>query len=368
MPIFYLFLAIMILVSLIAYYNFLTAPRLKKRPLNLDKDKLPFISILIPARNEENNISKCLASVLHQNYPNCEVIVCDDNSEDKTADIIKKYLRRSDKLKMISGKPLPENWTGKNWACQQLGEKAKGDLFLFLDADVMLRPDALTSAVALMKKKKVEMLSCFPKQKLGGFGEWLVVPLIDWLTLSFIPFDLVYRLRTTHFSVAIGQFILINKETYLEMGRHKAVRKVIVEDMEMAKKVKEMGKKILPCKSTGLIECRMYSNFKESINGLARSVFIGANIRPVLYVLYLIGLFALFVVPFILAFFNIIYLLVYVPILLQRGLTSILSRQNVIFNLLLFPLHGIFFIIVAFYSLHITLAKKIVWKGRRIKF
>jgi len=358
----------MIFVSLIAYYNFLTAPRLKKRSLEMDKDKLPFISILIPARNEENNISKCLASVLHQNYPNYEVIVCDDNSEDKTADIIKKYMRRSDKLKIISGKPLPDDWTGKNWACQQLGEEAKGDLFLFLDADVTLRPETLTSALALMQKKDVKMLSCFPRQKLGGLGEWLVVPLIDWLTLSFIPFDLVYRLKTTHFSVAIGQFILIKKKIYHEMGTHKTIRKIIVEDMEMAKKVKELGHKILPCKSTGLVECRMYKGLKESVNGMARSTYNGASIRPVMYVLYLIGLFALFVVPLILAFFDIVYIFIYVPLVLQRCLSSILSRQNVIVNLILFPLHIVFFIFVAFYSLHITLAKKIVWKGRKIKF
>ncbi|MBU1111521.1 MAG: glycosyltransferase family 2 protein [archaeon] len=368
MSIFYLFLAIMIFVSLIAYYNFLTAPRLKKRTLNVNKEELPFISILIPARNEEDGISKCLASIIHQNYPNYEVIVCDDNSDDKTADIIKKYMRRSDKLKMISGKPLPDDWTGKNWACQQLGLEAKGDQFLFLDADVTLRPETLTSALALMQKKDVQMLSCFPRQKLGGLGEWLVVPLIDWLTLSFIPFDLVYRLKTTHFSVAIGQFILIKKETYLEMGRHKAIRKIVVEDMEMAKKVKELGHKILPCKSTGLVECRMYSGLRESVNGMARSTYNGASIRPVIYVLYLLGLFTLFVVPFILAFFNIIYIFVYVPLIFQRALSSVLSRQNVIVNLILFPAHIIFFIIVAFYSLHITLGKKIVWKGRRIKF
>src|SRR3989344_1881505 len=179
---------IITLVSSIGIYNYFTTTRLNKA---VPKEQ-PFVSVLIPARNEEQNIAACLDSVFKQNYSNFEVVVCDDQSIDKTGEIIKSFQKLHNNLHCISGQPLHEGWTGKNWACQQLAKKAKGELFLYLDADVTLQPEALASAVSLKERKKVSMLSCFPQQIMKSWGEWMLVPLVDLLLLFFVFFDFVY--------------------------------------------------------------------------------------------------------------------------------------------------------------------------------
>ncbi|MBI2151166.1 glycosyltransferase [Candidatus Woesearchaeota archaeon] len=350
------------LVSSIGIYNFFTATRLKKA---VPREQ-PFVSILIPARNEELNIAVCLDSVFKQNYPNFEVIVCDDQSTDKTSEIIESFQSYHKNIQLISGKPLPEGWTGKNWACQQLTQKAKGELFLLLDADVTLEPEALASAVALKERKKVSMLSCFPQQIIKSWGEWMLVPLVDWLLLSFVILDLVYRTKSTRFSVAIGQFILISREAYLKMGGHEALRIAVTEDVEMSCRLKFQGERILVARSTGLVHCRMYTNFNDAKKGLARFVFLGSKMKPASYIISLVGLLALFVLPFVLFFIHPYYLLLLIPLLLQRILTSLISGQNILFNLLLLPVHYFFTFYVSINSLYVVLGNKMEWKGRKI--
>jgi len=350
------------LTSLVGIYNFFTATRLRIGKPN----HTPLVSILIPARNEEKNIENCLQSIFKQDYPNYEVIVCDDNSEDNTFSIVESYTSKYPNLSLIKGKKLPLGWTGKTWACHQLSRQAKGELFLFLDADVTLKSEALSSAVALMEKKKVSLLSCFPGQKMRSFGEWLIIPLIDWLLLSFVPLDLVYRTSGTKFSMAIGQFILIKKRIYTQAGGHEAVKDAVTEDVEMARKVKEMGDRIIVARSVGLVNCRMYGNFSESKKGLARSLYKGTHLKPLPFILSLLGLFLLFFLPIAMFFVNSGYLYLLIPLLLQRTLTSILARQNFIYNLLLLPVHYFFTFYVSINSLYLTLGNKIEWKGRQI--
>ncbi|MBS3124148.1 glycosyltransferase [Candidatus Woesearchaeota archaeon] len=353
---------IITLVSSIGIYNYFTTTRLNKA---VPKEQ-PFVSVLIPARNEEQNIAACLDSVFKQNYSNFEVVVCDDQSIDKTGEIIKSFQKLHNNLHCISGQPLPEGWTGKNWACQQLAKKAKGELFLYLDADVTLQPEALASAVALKERKKVSMLSCFPQQIMKSWGEWMLVPLVDWLLLSFVFLDLVYRTKSTRFSVAIGQFILISKEAYLKMGGHEALKTAVTEDVEMARRLKFQGERILVARSTGLVHCRMYTNFKDARKGLARFIFLGSKMRPSLFIISLVGLLALFILPFIMFFIHPYYLLLLIPLLLQRVLTSLISGQNILFNLLLLPVHYFFTFYISINSLYVVLGNKIEWKGRKI--
>ncbi|MBI2665510.1 glycosyltransferase [Candidatus Woesearchaeota archaeon] len=348
--------------SLVGIYNFFTASRLKK---DFPKQQ-PSVSILIPARNEEKNIASCLTSVLSQNYSDYEVIVCDDHSQDRTAEIIKSFQNSYPKLTLISGKPLPEGWTGKTWACQQLGLQAKGELLLFIDADVTLEPDALYSAIALKEKKKVSMLSCFPQQVMKTIGEWMLVPLIDWLLLSFVLLDLVYRTAGTRFCVAIGQFILIEQEVYQRIGRHEAVKTAVTEDVELSRILKSSGEKILVARSLSLVHCRMYRNFMEARDGMARFFYLGSKMKPISYVASLLGILALFSIPLYLFFVNRYYLLLFTPMIIQRILTSILAGQNALINLLLMPIHYFFTFYISSYSLYVALTNKIEWKGRRI--
>lgn len=353
------FIAVLIgLSNVIGFYNFFTATRLKKSQPRY----CPHVSVLIPARNEERNIRKCLDSVLAQDYPDFEVIVGDDQSEDNMASIVSSY----DSVILLKGKELPAGWVGKSWACHQLAKTATGELLLFLDADVTLEPQALSSAVAMMQEKKVKMLSCFPCQKTKHFGETLVVPIIDWLLLSFIPLDLVYRTSGAAISIAIGQFIIFDRVAYEQIGGHQKVAGKVTEDTELARLMKKSERRIIAVRSKGLVKCQMYHGFKESIQGLSRSFYYGAHMNPILYIASLIGLVALFVIPVLLFITDVNYLYLLIPLLMQRILTSILACQSVFVNLVLLPVHGVLAVVIAINSIYLSLGNKIVWKGRKI--
>ncbi|NCU32632.1 MAG: glycosyltransferase, partial [Candidatus Moranbacteria bacterium] len=120
----------------------------------------PFLSVLIPARNEEKNIRNAVDSVLKNNYPHLELIVLDDHSTDRTGEILASY--SDSRLSVIKGKPLPKGWIGKNWACHQLSQKAKGDIIVFSDADTLHSSNGLTLLVEKMKLTNADLLSGIP--------------------------------------------------------------------------------------------------------------------------------------------------------------------------------------------------------------
>ncbi len=146
----------------IVIYNYFSAPEIINSPPSKMYEQR--LSILIPARNEENNIGKCLDSILKQSFSNYEVIVLDDESTDSTSAIVEQYAVKDDRIKLIKGKPLPKGWLGKNWACHQLAKNAKGNLLFFVDADIRLAENAVASAINNYKKNNVKMLSVFPTQ------------------------------------------------------------------------------------------------------------------------------------------------------------------------------------------------------------
>jgi chlorobactene glucosyltransferase len=134
-----------------------------KLPKNII-DSPPLVSVLIPARDEEKNIYRCLRSLAKQDYPNIEILVLDDNSKDKTANIVEEFASKDRKVKLIRGKPLKTGWLGKSYACHQLSENANGDYFLFVDADTLHFPDSISSALASLTCNGLDAISVFPKQ------------------------------------------------------------------------------------------------------------------------------------------------------------------------------------------------------------
>ncbi len=351
-------------ITLIIIYNFISAPRLNLK--NKHEIQLPKISILIPARDEEKNIKKCLQKVYAQDYPDFEVIVLDDQSSDKTSSILVTLQRIYHRLRILKGTNLPENWTGKNWACYQLSEEAAGDYILFIDADVEIEPEALRAAIIKMKNHSLKLLSIFPSQIMKSFGEVLIVPLMNWILLSFLPLNLVYASKNPALSAANGQFMLWDKFTYLTIGGHQSVSNRIVEDMTLIKKIKLNGLKVMTLLGGGLISCRMYEDLPGSVSGFAKNFFPGFNTKPVIFLVMLFYLFLIFFAPFILVFFNPLYLYIIFLILTGRFIISLMSEQNLYFNILLHPVQMIFMCIVGINSVFATVSRKIMWKGRRI--
>lgn len=344
-------------------YNLFTAPRFSaahSKGVHTEK----FISVLIPARNEEKNIAACLDSLCAQNYSNFEIIVLDDQSDDRTAEIVKDYSLRKTPIRLISGKPLPSGWLGKNWACHQLSGEAKGEYLLFMDADVTFHPDTLKTANSFIARYKTDMLSSFPTQNFTSFGDKFVVPLMNWLLLAFLPLKLVYASRNGSFIAANGQFIMISREVYKKTGGHEAVKDKVVEDMETARSVKNSGGRVMTALGYDMINCRMYPDFISSYKGFSKNFYPGFNMHPALFVLMILSFEVLFLLPIILVFWELLFLVNILIIVFIRFSVSFLSKAGIFENIILHPFQMIVLLAVGINSVYYTKKKKNVWKGR----
>lgn len=349
------------IVFIVSIINFFTAPVIEDK-YNL-KEESKLVSILIPARNEEHNISDCMKSCLHQTYSNKEIIVLNDNSTDRTYELLQHF---SDKIKIINGSDLPEGWLGKNWACHQLSKEASGEYLLFIDADVRLNEKAVASAISEMNVSEIGMSSVFPTQIIQSFSEWLIVPLMNWLLLGFLPLILVHKSNNKSFVAANGQFILWRKNIYQKIGGHNSVKNKPVEDMEFARLCKSNGIKIKTLLGGNFIFCRMYSNLKDAINGFSKNFFPGFNTNGLTFLLFVSLITFASLIPLI-VWKNLFYSISLLTLIIfSKIFISIKSKQNVFANLILHPLQMIFVFVVGIISVYKTYSGKLEWKERRI--
>ncbi|MFC2058126.1 glycosyltransferase family 2 protein, partial [Chloroflexota bacterium] len=183
------------------------------RKLGVEKidipDPAPFISILVPARNETDNIATCINSLRSQEYTNFEIIVLDDNSSDDTAAIVKRIAAADPRVRLLNGKPLPHGWAGKTYACHQLATEAKGDWLLFTDADTVHAPTMLQSALSHAVKNNLSLISGWPLQQCVSPVQKIVIPIFIFILLSWMPLWLLQGARRPRFALTVGQFLFI---------------------------------------------------------------------------------------------------------------------------------------------------------------
>ncbi len=263
-----IFLAILLLIS---FVNLLTLKRLGQFS---DPPYTPRVSLLVPARNEARNIEGCVRGLLAQNYPAFEVIVLDDESTDGTGEILKRLAAEDARLHVIHGHPLLPGWLGKNWACQQLSQAANGEYLLFTDADTHHDPLMLRDAIAVALATHADLLSGMPHQEVRTWSEQLLVPILAWSFMAFIPIALAEHVRAAFLSVSIGQFLLFRRSAYDRSGGHTAVRDKVVEDFELARNIKQTGLQWRFVDATSRIHCRMYHNFREVFDGLSKNLYV----------------------------------------------------------------------------------------------
>ncbi len=352
---------------IITLLNVLTGPYLrKKNPLQT----IPLVSVLVPARNEERNIEECLRSLLKQDYRHLEILVLDDNSADKTKEIVENLVREFPKIKLIQGKPLPAGWTGKNWACQQLSENSEGEILIFTDADNRYAENAVTFTVARMQKYQLDLLSAFPQQITGSFFEKLIVPVIDLLVYSFLILWLTYHSKFPSLAAANGQWIGFRGDSYRKMGGHATVRDKIVEDVELSRAFKRKNFKIMTCAGTGIIYGRMYRSAKEVWNGFSKNLFGLLTHRTIPFFIILLFFLMCFIIPFISVFSKELVTLSIIAItqniILRFSLTTGYKHSPMI-SILLHPISIIIFLLIALDSYFKTRHGTHRWKDREIK-
>lgn len=267
---------------------------------------LPQVSILVPARNEEDNVAPCITSLLAQEYPAYEVIVLDDHSTDRTRPILDEIALEQPELTVISGQPGQKDQTGKNWACTQLAERAQGDLLLFTDADTVHHPQMLKSAVSALLGESADLVTGYPRQILGTVGEKLLVPFFSWAVLVFFPLGVAYAIKSPIFTTAVGQLMLFKREAYFKIGGHEGVSTSIVDDLSLAREIHASGFKWRNIYIADLISCRMYRTSQGAVEGFAKNLFAAFEFRMLPFLFAFLWLAVLFLEPPLILILNLL--------------------------------------------------------------
>ena len=246
----------------------------------------PLISVIVPARDEERNIRRCVEALLAQSYPNFEVIVVDDRSTDATAQILAEIHKTAGEqpgkaaplLRVLPGAELPLGWAGKPHALWQGAAVARGEWLCFVDADTFARPPMLTAALVTAQDYQADLFTILTEQKLGSFWEKAIMPVIfTALSVGFPAWRVNDPSRPE--AIANGQFILIRRSVYTAMGGHQAVYNQIAEDKALAEQVKQRGYRLIIADGRGVAQTRMYTSLPEMWEGWTKNIFIGLQAR-----------------------------------------------------------------------------------------
>lgn len=334
-----------------------------------------FVSILIPVRNEENNIKPLLNSLRKLNYPNYEIILLNDQSSDLTKEFILSSIKDDDRFKLIDGETLPEGWTGKVHACHQLSKKARGELLLFLDADIRLHQNTLQSAIHTLQSRSGKLLTGFPRFPVTFLLEMWLVPMQHFLIYFHLPLFFANYTKLPSATAAHGSFMLFEKEAYMKIGGHETIKNSLVDDVHLARLMKIYHQKVILTNITSYVTCYMYKSNKEVWSGFNKNIFVGIG-RSVFLAIFL-TMFYLFFYIFpgflliygvfqIILFNTVTWLLLfpYIIITLQKFIIDWQTKQKLTICFAM-PLIVSTFIILLNTSMVTSLTKKgYKWKGR----
>jgi GT2 family glycosyltransferase len=334
------------------------------RVLRLPAEAQHRLSILIPARNEAANIHSAVQSVLGNDHPNYEIIVLDDGSTDETSALVQSFAQPE--VRLIEGRSLPPGWTGKVHACQRLSEAATGDILLFLDADVRLAPEALRKLDGFFADHpNCVLVSGVPRQLTETWLEQLIVPLINFVLLGFLPFIGMRYSPRPGFAAACGQFIAVRAVEYRQLGGHGTVRTHLHDGIYLARAFRAAGYGTDLVDASRLASCRMYHNAAEVWHGFAKNA-TEAMATPVGLPVWTILLAGGQMLPFVLLIF------VHTPLVWLAGALPLLTRLllcwrfgGTLFGVILHPIAVGLFLAIQ-YSAFIAARRGRVatWRGR----
>lgn len=371
----------LLVILFTALLNAVTFPRLRKltsspTPHGRGRET-PYVSILIPARNEADVIAYTVKSLLAQSYPAFEIILLDDNSTDGTGAIAWAAAGSDGRLQVINGQPLLPGWLGKNWACQQLANAARGEILIFADADVKWNAGALPALIRHLTRTKADLLTVWSTQTTITWGERLVVPLIALVILGYLPAFLVHWTRVPAFAAANGQCLAFRRKAYERVGGHIGTRDQIVEDIVFARRIKAAGLRLRMADGAGLITCRMYRDWRGVRDGFAKNIIAGYGGKAIYLLLATAFHWLIFLAPPLWLLFG--WLLSADPLyplapfaltltgLLIRGITALATRQRV-GDAIFMPLSALLMTRIAAQALYWQMRYGgVLWKGRVIK-
>jgi chlorobactene glucosyltransferase len=336
---------------------------------------VPFVSILIPARDEETNIGACLESLRRQDYPSFEILVLDDSSSDNTRNVVAGIAAKDERIRLVEGEPLPAGWAGKPFACHQLAKQASGDWFLFIDADTIHTASMLRTTMGLALEERASLLSGFPRQLAASLPQKIAIPVLYFVILSWLPLWWLQNSRKPRPSLAIGQFLLFPREEYQRIGGHEAVKSRILEDVWLGMEVKRHGGRHIAIDLSPVVSCHMYRNVGAMWEGFVKWIYSVATLSSLALVGLLVAGYIFFLAPFYWLWNELFVVTVptgWGPILIFQVVT-ILAMRWLVDNhfrepLISFPLHplGFSFLFLAclYASSRRILGAGVQWKTR----
>ena len=335
--------------------------------------EVPKVSILIPARNEEKNIRRAVQSALRNKRITAEVFVLDDHSTDSTGQIVRDLSAKDSRVRLIKGSELPPGWCGKQHACRQLAAAARYDLLFFVDADVKLSRFAAARLAGFLRDREADLVSAFPRQETGTFLEKLLIPLIEFVLLGYLPIQMGRIFRLPGFGAGCGQIFLARKAAYEKSGGHSAIRASMHDGVKLPRAFRKAGFRTDVCAGHRWIGCRMYRGAKEVWNGLLKNAHEGvahpAAILPFTVLLLGGAVAPFFLFPFRSWFGDASWMISCAAALawLPRLLNAARFGQSLT-GCLLHPVSVLLFVIIQWQSLaRILCGRKPEWKGRVVE-
>lgn len=367
---YFIFFALGAAFLLICISNLFSVPKLRSPKKKRDAR----VSILVPARNEENNIERCMRSLLSQQYDNYEVIVLNDNSTDSTGEILERLSEEFPRLKVMKGKPLPEGWLGMCWACMQLAEAADGNYLMFFDADTWHEPFVLGATLEIFEKMDADCISGIAKQHLGTLGEMFSVTLAPWGMMSFFPCVIMHNFRFKFPSIAAGLYMCFKKDRYFEVGGHGAVKFNAVLDKDLAKLMKGRGMKVVMVDATEAVHARMYHSMKEAFAGFGKNMFAAFEYRLIPFLGAFVAMLSAVLLPFAYLAANgatsnpelVSRAVILIGLSLALWLIVHIKTKLPIWLAFLYPLLFTSWFLMALNSIRHALFGKSSWKGRKM--
>lgn len=331
------------------------------------------VDVCIPARNEASNIEACVEAVLASAGAPVRALVYDDQSTDDTPRLLDGLAMRHPGLVRVPTQPLPVGWNGKQWGCERMGQASDAAWLLFTDADVRLAPDAIAAAVAFARSAGNDLVSTVPREVCVTVGEALVVPLIHFMLLGYLPMAFMRRDGRTSLGAGCGQFLLVRREAWLRSGGHAAFKESMHDGIMLPRSVRRAGGRTDLFDGTALVECRMYRGFVQTWRGFAKNAFEGlGSVAALLFftLMHLLG----HVFPWVVL--GMAAVAQHVPPgaiwasagavacgLLTRGLLAARFRQPWM-GVWLHPVSMLLLTAIQWHSLWLAIVGRRVWRGR----
>lgn len=360
---------ILVLASFVLWtiFNSFFLPSL---PSSFPAASAPAVSILVPMRNEERNVKTIISSMKAISYPHVELIVLNDQSTDRTQEVLEQEIAGDSRFKIIQGTELPEGWVGKVHACHQLQQAAHGDYLLFADADIRFCPSSVGGTLSLMKQKNAALLSGFPAFDVPPLLSKLMVPMLHFVVFFHLPIALANYTKMPAATAANGMWMMFERRSYDRIGGHAAVRGSLVEDVHIARKIKAAGYKMLLANITKSVRCRMYEKNSEVWEGFLKNSYTGIGRSPVIACGLTLFYALFYILPLFLAIFGSITgeFLLAVPYLLtvvQQAYVLFKTQQRLSLAFLM-PFQAAAIIAVLWAAMWKSWRKKTYsWKGRQ---